>query len=283
MKLPLIFLLLLLPLTVLARLGETMDECDIRYGKFCSERPPRFPGSKTRRVYVRDVFRIDVEFNDQGKAWVVLFRHAASFHREMLRDPLLDKQNDYNRASQASQDKQPFDKLDWSIPNYKDTEAAERTAFERSTARDQFAVGAAANIQHMPMFFQAFYKGFEAPYTHEERVSGMAGLIYNIFQANAGEAEWRSNGTLKPLQPPSNVGDTSPWVSFEGDGSRGSIYSDPSFQGRHLHRSDRQAFACQYAQGTAFWSREADNTLLAYAQRRQKEIEESSKKRASKF
>jgi hypothetical protein len=273
---------LLVPLIASARLGETMEECDARYGQARCERPPRFPGSKTRKVYVADVFRLDIEFNADGRAWVLLFRHASPHHLKSLGDKRAEIEYNYHRHTYEWQDLEPFDKLDWTASNYKDTEAVERQANTKKAARDEYAFRGAANIHQMPVFFQFFFPGVPRTEVHEERVVGMAGLVYDILQSNAGKAEWRNNGDFKPLREPPERTSTFPLVVFD-DKPTGFHAYGLSSNVRSLHRSDRQAFACQSDLGTYLWTREADHALIAYSARRLGEVEEWSKKRGSKF
>ena len=282
MKTWLILLTLLFPMLASARLGETMDECDARYGKHRCERPARFPGSKIRRVYVKDVFRIDVEFNAAGNAWVLLFRHASPHHLQSLGDSREEREYDYHRHTYEWMDLVAFEKMDWSVPNYKDTESAQRQANEKKASRDEFAFRAAASIHKMPEFFTGFFPGVPRPAPHEERVVGMAGLVFDILQSNTASGEWRNNGDFKPLHEPADRMSNVPLVVFD---DKPSVFFAPGMLSnmRGLHRSDRQAFACQSDRGTFLWSREADHALLAYAERRLDEVEEWSKHRGSKF
>ena len=276
----------LMPCLLFARLGETMNECDARYGKFCDERPPRFPGSKTRRVYAVEVFRLDIEFNEAGKAFVLLFRQAEAYRLEELRDKVVGKKAELEgrgmNHNDLWKDREPFEKLDWTAANYKDTEAVGAAAKGKAAERDAFASRAAEKIDNMRMFFGAFYPGAALGYASSRRVPGMAGLIYDIFQGNAGTAEWRSNKNLKPLIAPSDRASAyETTVTFEGQGVGDRIMG--SFSSVGLHRSDRQAFACQFEAGFAFWSREADNSLIAYAAKRKAEIDQWTKEKGSKF
>ncbi len=60
-----------------ARLGETKEECIARYktrdGVY-HEWPPRMPGSSSRLVFSKDSLRIDVEFDQNGRAWTIMYQ-----------------------------------------------------------------------------------------------------------------------------------------------------------------------------------------------------------------
>lgn len=280
MKTLLILWAVFLPMLCFGRLGETMEQCEARYGKHLEDRPPRFPGSKTRRVYVIEVFRLDIEFNDAGKAWVLYYRKAPKYRREELKDLGAYKKSEldgkYSNTNDLWKDREPFDKLDWATAAYKDTERLETEAKAKAAERDAHAIRAAEDIGSMGVFFSAFYPGTGISSYDDEKVTGLAGMIYDIYQANAGTAEWRSNSDLEPLEPPKDRSSTTFNIA-----ARAKPY-DPQVKrtyGVGFHRSDRQAFAI----GTAFWSRDADNALIAYAKKRKVEIEQWKQGLKSKF
>lgn len=280
MKTLLILLAAFLPMLCFGRLGETMEQCEARYGKHLEDRPPRFPGSKTRRVYVVEVFRLDIEFNDAGKAWVLYYRKAPKYRREELKDLVAYKKSEldgkYGNTNDLWKDREPFEKLDWTAASIKDFARVEIEAKAIAAERDSKAISAAENIGSMGVFFSAFYPGTGISSYDDEKVTGLAGMVYDIYQANAGTAEWRSNSDLEPMEPPDDRSSTTFNLA-----ARTKSY-DPQVKrtfATGYHRSDRQAFAI----GTAFWSRDADNALIAYAQRRKAEIEQWKQGLKSKF
>lgn len=281
-----LLLILMAPCLSFARLGETMAECDARYGQQGNERPPRFPGSKARRVYAAEVFRIDIEFNEEGKAWVLLFRQAQDYRLQELRDKDVwrkaEQDGRYGNNNDLWKDEAPFEKIDWAAANYKDTEGVGNAAKAKAAERDGYAIRAAENIHRAHDFFRTFFPGSALQYATNKKEPGMAGMIYDIFQANAGAAEWRSNGSLQPIVPPQDRA-SSYHTTMTSEGTAFSGHMMGSLSAGYFHRSDRQAFACQTEGAVYFWSRAADNALIAYAVQRAKEIDSWSKQKGSKF
>ncbi len=280
MKTLLILLAAFLPMLCFGRLGETIEQCDARYGNHLDERPPRFPGSKTRRVYLIEVFRLDIEFNEEGKAWVLYYRKVPLIRQEELKNMRLYKEREsdgkYYHKNDLWKDSEPFEKLDWTAATIKDFARVETEAKAIAAERDAHAIRAAEDIASVGVFFGAFYPGASISSYDDEKVTGLAGMVYDIYQANAGTAEWRSNSDLEPMGPPKDRSST----TFE-IAARTKSY-EPQVKrtfATGYHRSDRQAFAF----GTAFWSRDADNALIAYAKKRKAEIEQWKQGLKSKF
>ena len=286
MKTLLILLAAFLPMLCFGRLGETIEQCDARYGNHLDERPPRFPGSKTRRVYLIEVFRLDIEFNEEGKAWVLYYRKVPLIRQEELKNMRLYKEREsdgkYYHKNDLWKDSEPFEKLDWTAATIKDFARVETEAKAIAAERDAHAIRAAEDIASVGVFFGAFYPGASISSSYDdEKVTGLAGMVYDIYQANAGTAEWRNNSDLEPMEPPADRSST----TYEAGVAKSRSY-DPQVKRTYAvgrHRSDRQAFATNAKDGIAFWSRDADNALIAYGKKRKAEIEQWKQGLKSKF
>ena len=74
---------LLLPLTIFARLGESLDECIQRYGPLVEKRKAELPQSDPDAgVFSKSGVTIIIEFHE-GKAWRLIFRKPGMLASEV--------------------------------------------------------------------------------------------------------------------------------------------------------------------------------------------------------
>lgn len=90
----------LLPTPAIARLGETKEECQARYGKSVTK-DVAAPVKETVYLYTANNMAIELSFNDEGKCWMIKYTPNKG-------NKLTDKQ-EYQLLSLNTK----FDEKDW--------------------------------------------------------------------------------------------------------------------------------------------------------------------------